>query len=137
LNDLDGTLVECPENEVITGLEIRCGFWMDKIRFYCGSNGLLMPTSTPTQQPTVPGGTQFYDLEWFWWAFSAVATIVVAMCFRFFLYRVFTRRLRDISIQFTDRTALGVEIVRNDRVKRCNDSPIIDGDKEGSSMENR
>jgi len=102
---------------------------MDKIRFYCGSVGLFMPTSTPTPQ--------FYELEWFWWAFTAVATIVVAMCFRFFLYRVFTRRLKDISIQFTDPTALGVEIVRNDRVKRCNDSPIIDGDKEGSSMENR
>lgn len=90
LNDLDGTMVECPENEVITGLRIRCGSWMDQISFYCGTDGLFIPTSTPTQQSD-SSGQQLYEMQWFWWAFTTILTVAVVICYRLFLYRFSTR----------------------------------------------
>jgi len=89
-------MVECPENEVITGLRIKCGSWMDQISFYCGTDGLFIPTSTPTQQ-SGSSGQQFYEMQWFWWAFSTLLTVAVVICYRLFLYRFSTRLLDDAS----------------------------------------
>jgi len=114
---------------------------MDKIRFYCGYDGLFMPTSTPTQQVTVPDGTEFYELEWLWWAFTAIAIIVVAMCYRVCIYFEIQGWLQRNSIQgvldnSNQDTDPPVQIIRNDRRRWYDspDSPISDEDKEGSSM---
>jgi len=163
LNDLDGTIVECPESEVITGLEMRCGFWMDKIVFCCRSEGLFM----------VSGGPQFYEIQWIWWAFTAIATIAVATCYKCFLYRVQktneVKSSRKVECKFLDcctvcyadrngENDVSVSYQRDEEVEGegsfriqdtdpptlpgveivCNDSvPITDGNTERSSVDFR
>jgi len=43
--------LQCPENQIITGIAVRCGAIMDAIMLYCGSPE--MPTTTPTAIPSV------------------------------------------------------------------------------------
>jgi len=46
-------IVACPEDEVIFGLELRCGGVMDAIRLYCDTYQTETPTTTPTTAPTI------------------------------------------------------------------------------------
>jgi len=54
-NSQSTKLLNCPENEVIMGLSVRCGSIVDAIQLYCGSPEgypTEIPTSIPSNVPT-------------------------------------------------------------------------------------
>jgi len=136
--------VKCPENEVITGLHIRCGFWMDCFDIYCGIKGFI-PTSTPTAQPVGSGETKFYELQWFWWAVTAISTIAIAICYQQLYYywsrkkegsNVLNRKFECVCLScctclYNDEAQINPAVpdVEIDRVKQDDDSPMIDGEQ--------
>jgi len=70
---------------------------MDCFGIYCGTKGSI-PTSTPTPQPVGSGGTKFYELQWFWWAVTAISTIAVAICYKQLYYYV-SRKHNNSNVQ--------------------------------------